>query len=170
MLFMNYFFVRSFGQYVMGVPRKFHKIIIIRATSGFVGIAGIFYAIKFLPVATANCLIMTNPIWVAIFSFMVLGEKLSPLDLVSIGLAFLGVFLVCDPFNWNGLETEEVNQTDKIIGVTCCLVASVAGAVSFVCMRIMKDDIHFSVSPFWYSIGGTFFSPIGAVFIDMPSH
>ena len=37
-------------------------------------------------------------------------------------------------------------------------------------MRLMKDDIHFSISPFWYSIGGTFFSPIGAFFIDMPSH
>lgn len=107
MLVMNYFFVRSFGQYVMGVPRKFHKIIVIRATSGFIGVAGIFYAIKFLPVATANCLIMTNPMWVALFSFLALGEKLSPLDLLSIALAFIGVALVSDPFNWNGLETKE---------------------------------------------------------------
>ena len=47
------------------------------------------------------------------------------------------------------------------------MTASVAGAVAFVCMRFMKTDIHFAVSPFWYALACTFFSPIGASAIDL---
>mmetsp|Transcript_35751 Transcript_35751/g.54747 ORF Transcript_35751/g.54747 Transcript_35751/m.54747 type:complete len:83 (+) Transcript_35751:649-897(+) len=27
-------------------------------------------------------------------------------------------------------------------------------------MRAMKEDIHYSISPFWFSIGCTFFAPL----------
>ena len=38
MMIMNYFFVRSFGVFVMDIPRKYHRLIIIRAIAGFTGI------------------------------------------------------------------------------------------------------------------------------------
>lgn len=111
---------------------------------------------------------MTNPMWVALFSYIALGEKLSCLDFLSIFLAFLGVALVNDPFNWNGLEVAETSKRDTLIGVICCLIAAIGGAVSFVCMRLMRADIHFSVSPFWFSLGCTLLSPIGAMAVDVP--
>ena len=104
MVFMNFVFVKSNGADVINIPKQFRKIILIRGFAGFCGIAGIFNGVKYLPVATANCIIMTNSIWVAIFSFIFLGESISKIDFVSIILAFLGVVLINDPFNWNGLE------------------------------------------------------------------
>ena len=81
----------------------------------------------------------------------------------------LSIYWSCSdqyPFNWNGLEDRE-EAKDKLIGVICCLIAAISGAVAFVCMRFMKTDIHFAVSPFWYALACTFFSPIGASAIDL---
>ena len=38
MMIMNYLFVRSFGAYVMDIPRKYHNLIVFRACVGFMGI------------------------------------------------------------------------------------------------------------------------------------
>ena len=101
MLIANYFFVKSCGVFVMDIPKKFRKIVIIRSIAGFAGIAGIFNGVKYLPVATANCIIMTNPLWTSLMSFAFLKESISKVDVVSIFLAFLGVVLINDPFGWN---------------------------------------------------------------------
>ena len=166
MVFMNFVFVKSHGADVVNIPKQFRKIILIRGFAGFCGIAGIFNGVKYLPVATANCIIMTNPMWVAVLSFLILGESITKIDFVSIVLAFLGIVLINDPLNWNGLEDKE-EAKGKLIGVICCLTAAISGAVAFVCMRFMKTDIHFAVSPFWYALACTLFSPIGATAIGM---
>lgn len=106
MLVMNYLFVRSFGVFVMEVPRKFHRVIVLRAFAGFVGISCVFNAVKYLPVATANCIIMTNPMWVAILSHFVLGETIGRLDMIGLVLAFIGVLLVNDPLNFAGRDLD----------------------------------------------------------------
>ena len=104
MVFMNFAFVKSQGAEVFDIPKQFRKIVLIRSLAGAFSIAGIFNAMKYLPVATANCIIMTNPLWVAVLSYIVLGEAITKIDLVSIVLAFLGVALINDPFNWNGIQ------------------------------------------------------------------
>ena len=38
MMVMNYLFVRSFGVFVMDIPRKYHRLIVVRACVGFMGI------------------------------------------------------------------------------------------------------------------------------------
>ena len=38
MMVMNYIFVRSFGVFVMDIPRKYHRLIVFRAAVGFLGI------------------------------------------------------------------------------------------------------------------------------------
>ncbi len=38
MTVMGYFFIRAQGQDFNGVPRKFHRILVIRCLVGFVGI------------------------------------------------------------------------------------------------------------------------------------
>ena len=98
MMVFNYTFVRSFGEFVMNVPRKFHKIIVLRACTGFLGMQGIYSSVKYLPVSTASCIVFTIPIWSAVGAFIFLKESLSKYDVLSIIAAFLGVIVINNPW------------------------------------------------------------------------
>jgi len=40
------------------------------------------------------------------------------------------------------------------------LTGALGAATSFLTMRIMRNDIHYSISPFWWAIGCAFICPI----------
>jgi len=42
-------------------------------------------------------------------------------------------------------------------------MGALGAATAFLTMRIMKNDIHYSVSPFWWAMGVVFLSPIFSV-------
>lgn len=168
MFVVNFLIVKfAFGAFVMDVPRKYHRIMVLRMTAGFVSIAFMFNAVKFMPVATANCIVMTNPTWVALFSYLTLGESLSYADIASLVLAFLGVVVINDPFNWvaDKVDTTSNNviidqRTDTLVGALSAVMAALTGAVSMLCMRIMRKDVHYAVPPFWFAFGGVLFAPM----------
>lgn len=74
---------------------------------GFVGTVSLifyFYAITHLPLATAQTLNYTSPIFLAIATTVVLGERPSPWMLVAIILGFVGVALLLQPNFEEGKE------------------------------------------------------------------
>ena len=40
---------------------------------------------------------------------------------------------------------------------------AITGATAMIALRIMRKDIHFSLSPFWFCLGLAFFSPIFSI-------
>ena len=42
-------------------------------------------------------------------------------------------------------------------------MGALGAATAFLTMRIMKNDIHYSVSPFWWAMGVVFLSPLFSV-------
>lgn len=70
---------------------------LMRAFVGSVSLIGFFYAITKLPLATATTLNYTSPIFLAIATTVVLGEKFSAWLLVAIVLGFGGVALLLRP-------------------------------------------------------------------------
>lgn len=150
----------------MNVPRKFHRLIVLRAMTGFFSLACMFNAVKFTAVSTVNCINMTISTWVAIISYFALGEKLSYFDIFGLVLAFIGVIIINDPFNWVDDKKQERTdiiigpKEDTLIGVLSALFSAIFGAVSMVTMRIMRTDVHYAVPPFWFALGGVFFGPI----------
>ena len=76
----------------------------MRSLVGSISLIGYFYAITRLPVATANTLNYTSPIFLAIATTVVLGERFSPWLLVAIVLGFLGVGILLQPTFASGSE------------------------------------------------------------------
>src|SRR3954471_7128110 len=70
---------------------------LIRGIVGSTSLIGYFYAITKLPVATANTLNYTSPIFLAVATTVVLGERFSSWLLVAIVLGFGGVALLLQP-------------------------------------------------------------------------
>lgn len=68
-----------------------------RSVSGFVALMMFFYAITALPLATAITLNYTAPLFLAIFTALILRERMQPLLVFAIMLGFIGVVLLLNP-------------------------------------------------------------------------
>lgn len=160
MMLFNYLFVRSHGVYVMDVPKYYRKIIVFRALVGFFGIQGMWGSVKYMPVSTAGCIFFTMPMWTAFIAFVFLKEKLTYIDFLSLFMAFLGVLIINNPFGWG--ESGDSGNDDEnniFLGTVYALTGAIGGACALICMRVMRVGIHYSISPFWFASGCTFWSP-----------
>jgi drug/metabolite transporter (DMT)-like permease len=69
----------------------------LRSAAGTLGIGTYFYCIANLPLATATTLNYTSPLFLAIATMLVLGEKFSRWLVVAILLGFAGVAMLLQP-------------------------------------------------------------------------
>src|SRR3954462_13057534 len=77
---------------------------IIRGIVGSTSLIGYFYAITKLPLATAQTLNYTSPLFLAIATTVVLRERFSPWLLVAIVMGFAGVAILLQPTFARGSE------------------------------------------------------------------
>ncbi len=77
---------------------------VIRSLVGMAALIGYFYAIVRLPLATAQTLNYTSPIFLAIATTVVLGERFSPWLIVAVVVGFAGVAMLLQPSFATGQE------------------------------------------------------------------
>jgi drug/metabolite transporter (DMT)-like permease len=77
---------------------------VIRSVVGSISLIGYFYAMSKLPLATAQTLNYTSPLFLAIATVVVLGERFSPWLIAAIALGFVGVALLLQPTMQGGKE------------------------------------------------------------------
>jgi drug/metabolite transporter (DMT)-like permease len=77
---------------------------LIRGLVGAISLVGYFYAITRLPLATAQTLNYTSPLFLAIATTVVLGERFSLWLIAAIALGFAGVALLLQPNFEEGKE------------------------------------------------------------------
>jgi drug/metabolite transporter (DMT)-like permease len=70
---------------------------VIRSVVGSISLIGYFYGMSRLPLATAQTLNYTSPIFLAIATVVVLGEKFSAWLVAAIALGFVGVAILLQP-------------------------------------------------------------------------
>jgi drug/metabolite transporter (DMT)-like permease len=76
----------------------------IRSVVGSISLIGYFYAMAKLPLATAQTLNYTSPLFLAIATVVVLGERFSYWLVAAIALGFVGVALLLQPTMQGGRE------------------------------------------------------------------
>ncbi|MDY5466338.1 MAG: DMT family transporter, partial [Campylobacter sp.] len=96
---------RNFGK--GGAPWLF----VFRGVIGSLGLLCFFYNIAHIELGTAFTFQKTAPIFIAIFSYFVLKEKLSKLGWIAILLGFIGIVFIMKPSGNMGL-------IDSIIGLS----------------------------------------------------
>lgn len=77
---------------------------LIRGIVGAISLVGYFYAITHLPLATAQTLNYTSPLFLAIATTVVLGERFSMWLIVAIATGFAGVAMLLQPSFGGGKE------------------------------------------------------------------
>jgi drug/metabolite transporter (DMT)-like permease len=76
----------------------------VRGLTGSISLIGYFYAMTQLPLATAQTLNYTSPLFLAITTVVVLGEKFSGWLIAAIALGFVGVAVLLQPTFHGGRE------------------------------------------------------------------
>jgi len=159
MMVFNFFFVKMHGEFILNIPARYHRLIIIRSFVGFLGVQGLFNSVKFMPVSQASVIFFTGPLIAALMAFFYLKERITIFDIACLICSFVGVILINNPFR----ESVAREGDNKIIGSAFAIIGAFGAASAWLCMRIMSKDIHFSISPFYFSLGATFFSPAFAI-------
>ena len=116
-----------------------------------------------MPVGTANCIFAVMPIFMALIAYFYLNEKITRYEIIPIFTSFIGIIIINNP-----PEDESAKSSDKLtyssrdilIGTLFALSGAVGGAIANTTKRLMKTGINFSISPFWFAAGCTFWSPI----------
>ena len=99
--FRNIFGVVLVGLSIWKVPLKQtggkFLLLIFRGSMGFAALLAYFYIMAHIPLGEAVTYNKTSPIFVAIFAYLFLGEKLHKSALLAIIIGFIGIVLVAQP-------------------------------------------------------------------------
>lgn len=96
------------------------KYMILRASFGTVGILCNFYAVDHLVLSDASMLNKMSPFFVILFSFLILKEKLTPIQVTAVCGAFIGSLLIIKPTFLN------MNLMPSLVGLCGGLCAGIA--------------------------------------------
>lgn len=94
--------IKKHGYQVAVVPKGAFIYLLLRAITGSIGIFGNFYAVDRLVLSDAAILNKMAPFFAIVFSFVLIREKIKPVPLAAIIIAFLGSMLIVKPsFNFS---------------------------------------------------------------------
>ena len=72
-------------------------LLLFRGTMGFMALLAYFYIIAYIPLGEAVTYNKTSPLFVALFAYFFLKEKLTPWAIVAIVVGFIGIALISMP-------------------------------------------------------------------------
>ena len=94
--------VRVNGKEAVSIPKGSMLYLFLRAIAGSVGVFGNFYAIDRILLADAAILNKMAPFFTILFCYIILKEKIRPVPMICIIIAFLGSILIVKPsFNFS---------------------------------------------------------------------
>jgi S-adenosylmethionine uptake transporter len=119
---------------------------VLRSTAGTLGIATYFYCIMNLPLATATTLNYTSPLFLAVATTVVLGERFSRWLIVAILAGFGGVAMLLQPTFAAGKEGA------ALVG----LFSGLLGSWAYLGVRTLgrKGEPEWRIL-FWFGLFGT---------------
>ena len=125
--------------YDFHVPKDMRPFVACRALFGTIGLTSLTFGVLLIPLAVANIIYNTAVIWSAIMAYILLGERLSKLQVYGILVSFVGIALI----TYSSLQSDpdvEGSSSSKaaiVIGCLCCLLTAVLLGIVTVQTRMM---------------------------------
>jgi len=118
------------------------KLLAVRGIFGGIASICLFKAIiGGVPLATATVLLYTFPIFGAIFSWILLGEKLNAKEVAAVFIAFVGMYIILNP----------AYQPVSLMLVFALLAGFLAG-ITMVTIRVLRREENPFVIYFYYCL------------------
>ncbi|KAJ1652306.1 hypothetical protein IWQ61_007329 [Dispira simplex] len=124
-------------------PPAHRRWLLIRGTTGTLGLACFFYGLTHLPLADATVVFFTNPVFTAIMAHLALGERFTGVDKLASLLCAGGIILVAKPSFLFGIGSGEDVLPGRLVGVVITLFGAILGAMGYVIVRKIGGNVHF---------------------------
>lgn len=112
---------------VLFVPRSTMPALFLRALLATIGMILLLYTYEALPMAEANALSFTRPLWVVLLAALFLREMIGPSQIVAVALGFAGVVIIMRPW---GAELAIGWPHLAALGSALCLAGTITGVKS----------------------------------------
>jgi drug/metabolite transporter (DMT)-like permease len=89
--------LRSPGQ-VLFVPRSTMPALFLRSLLATIGMILLLYSYEAMPMAEANALSFTRPLWVVLLAVLFLRETIGPSRIAAVLMGFVGVVVIMRPW------------------------------------------------------------------------
>lgn len=134
------------GQFPRAIYTRRLPAHLVRAIAGIGSMFFMFAAYQLLPLADATALSYLQPLLVALFAGLVLGEKLTKLRIGAILCGFAGVLLML----WHHLGTAGAANTDHIAGAILSILGAILVAVAFIQIRRLTETEDSGAITFYF--------------------
>lgn len=159
-----------------GVPEPFRgpesarKLLVVRGLCGFVGVSGVYYALKHLSLSEAIVLSFLAPFATAISGSIFLGETLSVGHIVAGLLNIFGVICIAQPVLLFGKSPAEGTEDPefRLLAVGMSLLGVMGSTGAFTAIRAIGFRAHALHSSASYSLQCVIAASIGMVVTGTP--
>lgn len=141
------------------VPFKYEKkkLLLFGVMHGFI-ILGYFLAIQYLTIASAVLLLYSSSIWIVVFSYFILKEKITKRTFIALAIAFFGIIFV--------VSLQNFFLKESLVGSLAGLGAGIGMGLVYTLSKTFKKYDKVSLT-FWQNlIAIPFVLPL--IFIDLP--
>lgn len=118
--------VRAGVRPVLGTHRR---LLVLRGLCGTIGLLGFFHSLVNNPLAEANLLQYTNPIFAILIAGLWLGERVGRAELTSLALSLVGVVFITRPAALFGASATSLSPANVMVGLTGAFFSGAAYAV-----------------------------------------
>lgn len=108
--------------------RRLLPVYLARAVFGTIGVLGNYYAIDHLLLSDASMLNKLSPFFAILFSYFALREKVKPVQIAGVVIAFLGALLIIKPGGFGGAD-----WLPAVIGA----VGGMAAGAAYTAVRVL---------------------------------
>uniref|UniRef100_B0T5M0 EamA domain-containing protein n=1 Tax=Caulobacter sp. (strain K31) TaxID=366602 RepID=B0T5M0_CAUSK len=142
------FMIRSPRQ-VLFVPRSTMPALFLRSLLATIGMILLLYTYEAMPMAEANALSFTRPLWVVLLATLFLREAIGPSRIAAVVIGFVGVVIIMRPWS-AGIAVGWPHLAALISAL--CLAGTITGVKS------LTRDLSASSILVWSSIMGELLS------------
>ncbi len=129
---------------------------------GFFGAGGYLtfvWALSYSQIMDANFIRQTMPIWVIIFSYLFLKEKITTPKIVSLILTLIGLCLINNGVEWKSIS----------VGFLLALLSAILHSFYVILGRSLRNYPYEAVSFYTQIFGLAFLLPLTVLTFEMPS-
>jgi drug/metabolite transporter (DMT)-like permease len=141
-MIFSFFMLRKSNLKLSGI--KHHKLLLLRSLLGTVGIVLNYTALDNLILSDASVIFRLSTIFLIIFCWIFLGEKINLNQFISIILAFLGVVLIIKPA-----------FSVRIIPYLIAVSGATMAALAYTVLRVLGAKEHPSITVFYFATFNT---------------
>ncbi|CAI2372250.1 unnamed protein product [Moneuplotes crassus] len=131
---------------VLDVKKGYRALLAIRCIIGAIGMPCFFIAMKYIPLSLSTLIFNIHPLFVGILAYFILNENLTKLKILAVCGALVGVYLLT--LHKSGHDQQSKHYT---LGICLVSITCVCASIVSIMLRVLNKEIHFAMSPFWFS-------------------